>query len=398
MNILKQILLGLIIGLGLMLTVAPTEAAGTWWEASYWDNTEFEGDPVLVRREADLFYEWGRQSPAPGIVPADSFSVTWERTVDFNAGTYEFKVRADDMMRLYVDDQLIIDLWYPDREHDYINRPQLTLTGTAYMSQGNHDIRVEYVEFGDQATAELTWDRVLRDDRNGGQAVAPATTLGPWTGAYYANTNLRDSPSFVREDAAIDFDWGTDSPSDGWHKDSFSVRWTNDMRFSAGRYRFTLVVDDGAKLYVDDKLVINSWKDGTVRTVTGDMTLLDGDVPVVVEYREGRGGARVHFSWVLVYPLGNSTTTPSNEAANPTPVLAEGTLNTKTAVRQTFSADAPPIRYFEAGTVMKLAGQRSADSEWVRVVTPNNIWGWISAESLDTDYPIDALDVWRTDW
>ncbi len=383
----------------LMLSVSVASAnTGSWWQATYWNNTELEGTPVLTRGERDLFHEWGRQSPAPGVVNVDGFSARWTRTVTLSAGTYEFKARADDMMRVWVDGQLIIDLWFLEREHDYINRPQLTLTGTAYMSQGNHEIVVEYVEFGDQATAEVTWDRILRDNTGGG-AVAPATPVGNWRGEYYPNTNLRGDASFVREDAAIDFDWGTDGPADGWRKDAFSIRWTNDMRFSSGRYRFTVVADDGVRLFVNGKLLINDWSDGVTDSVTAEMTLPNGEVPVKLEYREGNGKARVHFSWVLVYPIGGASGAANDaDAASPSPTLAQGTMKARTAVRQTFSESAPPINHADAGDVVRLAGHRSADSQWVRIVTPNNIWGWVPVDSLDTGYPISSLPVWNSDW
>lgn len=56
--------LGLILLLG-MLLLAPltTEAAGTDWEAKYWNSKKPGGDPVLVRHEGAIDYDWGNGSP-----------------------------------------------------------------------------------------------------------------------------------------------------------------------------------------------------------------------------------------------------------------------------------------------------------------------------------------------
>lgn len=61
----------------------------------------------------------------------------------------------------------------------------------------------------------------------------------------------------VRGDAQIAFDRVSAHPAAGLiGADDFSVRWTNAVNFPSGLYRFRITVDDGARVFVHDQLVI----------------------------------------------------------------------------------------------------------------------------------------------
>jgi hypothetical protein len=68
------------------------------------------GRIVLVRDDAKVWFDWGREAPDPSL-PVDEFSARWTQTRYFNEGLYTFSAVADDGVRLFVDDQLIIDRW-----------------------------------------------------------------------------------------------------------------------------------------------------------------------------------------------------------------------------------------------------------------------------------------------
>jgi hypothetical protein len=102
----------------------------------------------------------------------------------------------------------------------------------------------------------------------------------------------------VRDDPQINFRWGAGSPAPGIiPKDRFSVRWTRSLNLTAGTYRFTMTVDDGARLWVNDHLLIDTWKDQAPHTYTGDIYVPGGAVPVKMEYYENTGGATARLSW-----------------------------------------------------------------------------------------------------
>lgn len=368
----------------LMTSSIAAAAPNQTWHATYWNNTELAGSPVLVRDEPFLFYRWNRGSPAPGIVNRDEFSARWTRTINFSAGTWEFKAAVDDGVRVFIDGELLIDGWRLSSFN--------TLSNATYLTAGEHEIVVEYFEQGGEAVMQLTWDKLLDAE----QPNAPAPTsppVGAWQGVYFSNTNLRGNATLVRMDEAIDFDWGTGSPDPSLPINGFSVRWTNDITFAPGQYRFTLTVDDGARLYIDGRQVINDWIDDPVRVVSADVAITSGTVPVMLEYREGVGEAQVKLDWTLLVPLDDFDPEGDREAVTATAVVTE-----PTALRQSFGFDAPVKQIVNQGTTVQLAGQRSADAQWIRVITPLGVWGWVEARVLQTDFPLETLDVWQQDW
>jgi hypothetical protein len=67
----------------------------------------------------------------------------------------------------------------------------------------------------------------------------------------------------TRIDPQIDFDWKGKSPGPGLPAEYFSGRWTGWLRTrAAGFHRFKLVHDDGARLWIDGRLIIDNWKSG----------------------------------------------------------------------------------------------------------------------------------------
>lgn len=119
-----------------------------------------------------------------------------------------------------------------------------------------------------------------------------------WKGEYYNNSSLSGSSTLVRNDTNINFDWGGNSPASGIPSDNFSVRWTRTMSFDRGAYRFRTTTDDGVRLYVDNKLIINKWYDqGTTTHQSSDIFLDGGNHTVRMEYYEHGGGAVAKLSW-----------------------------------------------------------------------------------------------------
>ena len=132
------------------------EVAVDAWRGEYFNNDALIGEPALVRNDADIDFDWGTASPAPGIVVEDDFSVRWTRELHFDKGRYEFVTKTNDGVRLYVDGDLIINEWRSMKTTEYKEKVKL--------SAGNHTIRMEYFDDG-TAVARLRWEKV--DDGDG---------------------------------------------------------------------------------------------------------------------------------------------------------------------------------------------------------------------------------------
>ena len=268
------------------------------WEGRYYDNPELRGGPALIRNDAAIEFDWGEGAPVDWM-PADLFSVVWTRQVPFSPGFYRFNVRSDDGFRVWLDGALIMDFWQP---MDYEWR---RFDGT-YL-EGTHALKVEYFERSGQARVRFWWEPMSTSPSPATPAPAPpapglppTATIGglpgPWQAEYFNNRDLSGSPAVARGDAAIDFDWRFQSPAPEINRDNFSTRWTGVFTFKDGRYRFITYSDDGVRLYVDDRLVIDSWRPMRgARSAT--VSLSEGAHTVRLEYFERAGAARVSLTW-----------------------------------------------------------------------------------------------------
>jgi hypothetical protein len=146
---------------------------------------------------------------------------------------------------------------------------------------------------------------------------AAGSVSGGWRGEYFTNRDLSGAAALIRTDYSIDFDWGG-VPALPIPADNFSVRWTGATSFEAGTYRFTVVVDDGARLFVDNNLVLSEWEDGGERELNVEVGLSAGNHSFKLEFYDHTRDARVRLTWVKVTatstPTATSTVTPSPTA------------------------------------------------------------------------------------
>ena len=119
----------------------------------------------------------------------------------------------------------------------------------------------------------------------------------PFTGEYFANPDLSGTPALTRSDPRVDFDWGLGSPGAGVPADGFSARWSTTRYFAAGRYRFTTLTDDGVRLYVDNRLVLDEWHDqsSTPHEYVGDLD--EGNHTIRMEYFDSGWDALAKLTW-----------------------------------------------------------------------------------------------------
>ena len=269
-------------------TVVPTSSS---WAGKFYANTNLEGSPVLERSDSSVNFNWGTSSPA-SEVPADNFSATWSRTLDFGLGTYRFNATADDGVRVYVDGTLLIDEWH-DATAD-------TYTADVALSAGAHTVRIDYYEGTGDANINVWWNSVT-------------ATSSTWSAEYYSTQDLSGGVTLARNDTAVNFDWGQNSPDSSIPVDSFSARWTRALTFDAGTYEFQATMDDGMRVYIDGSLVLNEWTEGGERTVTFTRDMTSGTHTIIVEYFEVVSDAVARLTWEES-SSSTSTATPSSNS------------------------------------------------------------------------------------
>ena len=248
---------------------------GATWYGEYFDNRNLDGWPALVRNDRAVDFDWGTGSPDPAV-PGDNFSVRWTHTLEFDAGNYRFLASADDGVRVLVDGAPLIDAWHDQKMP---NRH----TADVYLEAGQHSIIVEYYEHGDKAAVRVWWK--------------PLDSFSGWRGEYFDNRDFAGSPVLVRDDDAVDFDWGVGPPVDWMTDDNFAVRWTRTVNFTPGYYRFVTQADDGVRLWINQYPIIDKWQDMDYELHYVDGCYMEGEYTITIEYYEHGGSARVRAWW-----------------------------------------------------------------------------------------------------
>lgn len=91
------------------------------------------------------------------------------------------------------------------------------------------------------------------------QPAKPRTASSGLTGTYYAGENF-ERKVFTRIDPAIDFKWWQTPPGPGLESQYYSVRWLGRLFTPAtGSYRFSVEVDDGVRVWVGGRKIIDAW-------------------------------------------------------------------------------------------------------------------------------------------
>jgi N-acetylmuramoyl-L-alanine amidase len=247
------------------------------FRAEYFNNRSLSGSPVFTRCESAINNDWGGGGPGNGV-PNDNFSVRWVGRFEFANGTYRFLARADDGIRVKLDGSTVIDAWRDQAPTDYAQ--------DRTVSAGTREVIVEYYENGGGAVAQVRWER-------------PQTTCtNQYKAEYWSNRSLSGGPVFTRcENWPLTWDWGGGSPGNGVPNDGFSARWTGRAGINAGTYTFIARADDGVRVWLDNNLIIDAWRDQGPTEYRTNRTVTSGEHSLKIEYYENGGGAVAQFRW-----------------------------------------------------------------------------------------------------
>jgi hypothetical protein len=119
------------------------------------------------------------------------------------------------------------------------------------------------------------------------------------TATYYDGEDLAGK-SVTRVDPKVDFDWEKGSPDPAVGPDQFSARWTGRVEAEHTEpYTFYVIADEGARLWIDGKLVLDAWKNASgEKRESPPIELVAGRAyDLKLEYHESREKARIQLLW-----------------------------------------------------------------------------------------------------
>ncbi len=123
--------------------------AGEGLSAQYFDNADFTSSK-LSRTDATVNFDWGTSAPVSNVANT-TYSVRWTgAVVPAFSELYTFILTADDGVRLWVDDQLIVNNW--------VNQSAKTVSGQVALTAGQPaTVKLEYFQNTGFATVKLEW-------------------------------------------------------------------------------------------------------------------------------------------------------------------------------------------------------------------------------------------------
>lgn len=263
-------------------TPIPLDSHFPYWRGEYFDNPQLRGEPELVQDDANLAFNWGENSPIPGALPKNQFSVRWsQRFVVPQEGRYTFYLDADDSAVVHLNGERLMS-YHLNNQDDHVQM------ATRYLAQGEElHLEVTYVEHWADASLKFWWE--------------VATEPPCWHGHYFANADL--AGEVVAQEALcsrnIRKHWGD---TDAWPptlgpNTQFSTCWTRviEAPMPHAEYRLCLYVRDSARLWLNRTLVLNKRSiDSEPQFICRDVTI-NPDTGIHVLrldlYRKSQGNA-----------------------------------------------------------------------------------------------------------
>lgn len=178
-----------------------------------------------------------------------------------------------------------------------------------------------------------------------------------------------DNPDFTnlklrREDAAVNFSWGADSPDPSMQPDDFSVIWTGRILPEYSEtYTFYIKVDGGVRLWVNGKLMIDKWSQQTGKEWAADMFMKAGTLHNIrIEYFNGTGNASIKLYWSS---KSRSKQLIPKSRMSPTPALLSKTGWTASA--QSYSSPHSPDKAIDSDATNTSYWDATPYPQWWKV-------------------------------
>ena len=158
-------------------------------------------------------------------------------------------------------------------------------------------------------------------------------------GDYFSGQNF-DKLELTQIDPQVNFPWGGNPPNDKLGGSDFSVRWTGDVSAQfTDTYTFYTITDDGIRVWVNGKLIIENWSHHGDTEDTGTIDLVAGrSYSIEIEYFQAGSGSIVQLGWVSPHTarqlIPKDLLWPPVKARNPRP--PDGAVDVRHTVHLTW--------------------------------------------------------------
>ncbi len=355
---------------------------GNGLKGEYFTNTtdaNFPASATLVRLDKGVNFNWGAAAPAAGI-SEDNFKARWSGKIrPLTTDSYTFYVTAADGVRLWINNVEIINSWTDNTIKTYS-------ASISLQKNTDYDIKLEYYSHTNAASCILQWSAtgICRQNIPYSQLFAPAASCpGKGTGLkaeYFSNAAVADpfpaTATITKTEPVVDFNWFGGSPA-GISADNFKARFSGFVQTTdEGSYTFYVTADDGIRLWVNNKLIIDGWVDQAATEYQATINLA-GCTPYAIklEYYERGGDASCKLEWsgpvtdrqvipsAQLFPQVN-TTKPLSLYPNPT--TGDITITAKSG----FSRGDVIVLYDILGRKMKSITMSAADEGRFSITIP----------------------------
>jgi PA14 domain len=310
-----------------ILTIMSSEGNGFW--AGYYIGSKPFGQPYISRNDSVVNFEWGGLSPHKAI-PRDNFSAIWSAWLTPpESGEYVFYTTSDDGVRLSIGGKTVIDNW--------TDHPPITDKISVRLEKGVPiELLLSYYENAGGAVIKLEWEgpgfskMIIPSSAVRIRPIAPPYIArgSGLSAAYYPGINFSGTP-IQRIDPQINFKW-PGAPIENFSGDDFNVSWQGQIvPMYDGPTTLVFRTDDGVRVWLNDKLAIDSWsQNGEVELLSSIQAMAGIPIKVKIDYREQSNMAKIKLEWESVnfarQVIPSSQLIPANKMSMPAPSFGTG--------------------------------------------------------------------------
>jgi len=144
-----------------------TTGGGGGIKGEYFRNADLSGTPALTRIDPEVNFNWGSGGPGAPL-PDNGWSARWTADLEISVtDTFTFSVNSEGGTRLWIDGELVIDMWVSWVPTKYASLPM-------YLERGIHSLRLEFADWDRNAQQELYWSTPTMAEQ-----IIPAGPLQP---------------------------------------------------------------------------------------------------------------------------------------------------------------------------------------------------------------------------